>query len=103
MAGGMSAPVTKVMLDADTDQALAIARDALGDPDAADMLPAVDYLAGLIAEQFPAHRALAGCVVAVVAQFTCAAITDEPDIDPPSLGAVLALAAAKVVREAAAS
>lgn len=99
----MNAPVTKVMLDADTDQALAVARDALADPDAGDLLPAVDYLAGLIAAQFPGHRALAGRVVAVVAQFTCAAITDEPGLDPPSLGAVLALAAAKVVREAAGS
>lgn len=99
----MSGPVTKVMLDADTDQALAVARDALADPDAADMMPAVGYLAGLIAEQFPGHQAVAGRVVAVVAQFTCAAITDEPDFDRPTLGAVMALAAAKVIREAGGS
>ena len=90
----------RVALEAGTDQALAVARENRHAPGSEDLTPLADFLAGIVAEQFPADKALAGRVLMAAAQFVCATVDEVPEIDPAVIGTAMAFAAERVVREA---
>lgn len=93
----------KWALEAGTDQALAVARDNRDDPGYEGIAPLADWIAGIIAGQFPADRALAGRVLMAAAQMFCAAAEEDPGLDAAFIGAAVAFAAERVVREAGAT
>jgi hypothetical protein len=96
----MSTESGRLALEAGTDQALAIARDNRDAEGAEEITPLADWMAGLLAEQFPDSRAFAGRVLMVAAQLTAAAAAEAPEIDTAVVGTALAFAAEQVVREA---
>jgi hypothetical protein len=93
----------RMALEAGTDQALAVARENRHASGSEDIAPLADFLAGIIAEQFPAGGALAGRVLMAAAQFVCATVDEVPEIDPAVIGTAMAFAAERIVREAGAS
>ena len=96
----------RMALEAATDQALAGAREARSDPDAAPFLPAADFLARMIAEQFPEHAMVAGRALMAAAQLLSYGITDEDAahrIGPEDMLLVAILAADQITREAGAA
>jgi hypothetical protein len=93
----------RLALEASTDQAFAVARESRDAPGAAEFAESAGWLAGMIAEQFPGARVLAGRVLMAAAQFVATAAADAPDLDTAAVATTMVFAAEQVVREAGAT